>query len=64
MKVADDMIASTLRLPPEVHEQVVARAKINRRTKNAELITLIEAGLDAGTKSDVELIRQLTKDRQ
>jgi hypothetical protein len=55
----EDLIASTLRLPREVHEQVVNRAKINRRTKNAELILLIEAGIDAGTASDLRLIESL-----
>lgn len=55
----EDMIASTLRLPREVHEQVVTRAKINRRTKNAELILLIERGIDAGTASDLKLIQSI-----
>jgi hypothetical protein len=57
----DDMVASTLRLPREVHEQVVVRAKINRRTKNAELILLIEAGIDVGTSSDLKLIESIKK---
>jgi hypothetical protein len=54
-----DLIPSTLRLPPDLHEQVVKRAKINRRTKNAELIVLIEAGIDAGTGSDLKLIQSI-----
>jgi hypothetical protein len=60
-----ELVPSTLRLPPDLHEQVVKRAKINRRTKNAELIVLIEAGIDAGTSSDLKLIESfMRKDPQ
>lgn len=58
-----DLVASTLRLPPYLHEQVVKRAKINRRTKNAELIVLIESGIDAGTSRDLKLIESITLPR-
>lgn len=57
----NELVPSTLRLPKELHAQVVARAKINRRTKNAELIVLIEAGIETGTRSDLELINSLKK---
>jgi hypothetical protein len=57
----NDLIAATLRLPPHIHEQVVTRAKINRRTKNAELIVLIEAGIDAGTSADLKLIESIKR---
>ena len=40
-----DEVRLTLRLPRELSERVDAAASADRRSKNAELVTLIEGGL-------------------
>jgi Arc-like DNA binding domain len=41
----DDEVRLTLRLPRELSERVEAAARADRRSKNAELVTLIESAL-------------------
>ena len=41
----DDEVRLTLRLPRDLSERVEAAARADRRSKNAELVTLIEGGL-------------------
>lgn len=47
-------------VPQNIIEQVMARARLNRRSVNQEFVTLVEAGIDASVKSDLAIIAALT----
>lgn len=53
----DDLRAFTIRIPASLAEQVEARAKISRRTRNAEINLLLERGIDVAVAADLKLLR-------
>ncbi|MEN7527854.1 MULTISPECIES: Arc family DNA-binding protein [unclassified Cupriavidus] len=62
MAKQENMTAFTVRLPVEMEAQIQARADISRRSRNAEILILLEQALDASTRADADLVQQL-KDR-
>ena len=57
-----DLKAFTVRLPPTLVEQIDVRARLAHRTRNAEVIVLLENAIDGAVARDLEVIRQ-TADR-
>lgn len=51
------MKAFTIRIPSELHDQIEARAVISRRTKNAEIIHIIETAIDDQVRRDLTIAR-------
>lgn len=49
--------AFTVRLPVELHEQIVARAAVNRRYKNDEIVHILETAIDDQVKRDLMLAK-------
>lgn len=49
--------AFTIRISPELHDQIEARAAINHRTKNAEIVHLIEQAIDQQVNTDLKAAR-------
>ena len=47
------MKAFTIRIPSDLHDQIEARAAINRRTKNAEIIHILETAIDEQVARDL-----------
>jgi hypothetical protein len=46
-KPTDDEVKTTLRMPHEVSERIEKEAEKNKRSKNSEIIVLLEEALDA-----------------
>lgn len=51
------MKAFTIRIPADLHDQIEARAMISRRTKNAEIIHILETAIDEQVNRDLTLAR-------
>lgn len=51
------MKAFTIRIPSDLHDQIEARSLINRRTKNAEIIHILETAIDEQVARDLNLAR-------
>jgi hypothetical protein len=51
------MKAFTIRIPADLHDQIEARAIINRRTKNAEIIHILETAIDEQVARDLSLAK-------
>lgn len=59
MAKPEHMTAFTIRIPEEMEAQIQARADISRRSRNSEIIILLERGLDSTTKADADLVQAL-----
>ncbi len=51
------MKAFTIRIPADLHDQIEARALVNRRTKNAEIIHILETAIDDQVRRDIKLAK-------
>jgi len=51
------MKAFTIRIPVDLHDQIEARAAISRRTKNAEIIHILETAIDEHVAQDISIAR-------
>ena len=49
--------AFTIRISVELHDQIEARAAVNHRTKNAEIVHLIEQAIDQQVTTDLKAAR-------
>lgn len=49
--------AFTIRIPADLHDQIEARAIINRRVKNAEIIHILETAIDEQVARDLSLAK-------
>lgn len=49
--------AFTIRIPQDLHDQIEARAAVSRRTKNAEIIHIIETAIDNQVNADLKLAK-------
>lgn len=54
----DDLKAFTIRVPRDLVDQIDARAKLNRRKRNAEINVLLEAAIDTSVDSDLQVIKK------
>lgn len=54
----EELAAFTLRIPYSLHEQIKARARVNRRTKNGEINVLLETAIDSSVNSDLEVLKK------
>lgn len=55
-----DLQAFTIRIPPELAAMIDARARTNRRTRNAEITFLLEEAIDASVERDRDLLKQMS----
>ena len=53
-----ELRAFTVRLPRDLVDQIDSRAAVSRRSRNAELLVLLESAIDASVTSDLQVIRQ------
>lgn len=53
----DDLKAFTIRVPRDLVDQIDARAKMNRRKRNAEINVLLEDAIDRSVDSDLRVIK-------
>lgn len=51
------MKAFTIRIPTDLHDQIEARAAVNRRTKNAEIVHILETAIDEAVARDLSIAR-------
>lgn len=49
--------AFTIRIPQDLHDQIEARAAVSRRTKNAEIVHIIETAIDNQVQADLRLAK-------
>lgn len=49
--------AFSLRLPEEIDKQIEQRARISRRSKNAQIVYMLETLLDRQVKDDLDLLK-------
>lgn len=56
-KSKDDIVAFTVRIPVALSEQINLRKTYSRRSRNAEIIHLLETAIDRSVKSDIDLIQ-------
>lgn len=49
------MSGFTLRLPTALKQQIEVRAKLQHRTRNAEIVHLLTQAIDASVAQDIEL---------
>lgn len=54
MKRNQNTKAFTVRLPEALNEQIEARAAVNRRFKNDEIIHILETAIDNQVSSDLK----------
>ena len=54
--------AFTIRIPQDLHDQIEARAAVSRRTKNAEIIHIIETAIDQQVSTDLKAARSGPKE--
>lgn len=54
----EDLKAFTVRLPRQLVDQIDARAKINRRKRNPEILVLLEKAIDADVQSDLKILQK------
>lgn len=59
-----EMAAFTIRIPKSLAEQINARAKVQRRTRNAEITVLLEGAIDHSVDRDLETLKQSGSDLQ
>lgn len=52
-----DLQAFTIRIPHDLAEMIDNRAKLNRRTRNAEIRVLLENAIDQQVERDLQLMR-------
>lgn len=52
-----DVVAFTVRLPRHLEEQVSARAEVNHRNRNQEIVALVEYALDEKSRQDLMLLK-------
>jgi hypothetical protein len=55
--MSEKLKAFTIRIPADLHDQIQARADINRRKKNAEIIAMLEETIDTSVERDLKLAR-------
>lgn len=53
----EDVISFTVRLPRELGDQITGRAKLNRRSRNQEIISLLIDAIDSRTAADLALTK-------
>lgn len=56
------MTSFTLKnVPPDLYERIKVKAKINRRSINNEIITILEQGVKARTPAEVQALLEETR---
>lgn len=55
----NDRATFSLRLPIQLAHQIDARAKVNNRTRNAEVVTLLTQGLDICVQRDLRILQDM-----
>lgn len=51
--------SQSIRLPHPLYEKILARAKVNHRSLNAEMIVMLEAAVQAREEVDVDQLKRL-----
>ncbi|AJD82911.1 Arc-like DNA binding domain protein [Achromobacter phage JWF] len=59
----DELDAFTLRIPRSLKDQIDTRAKLQHRTRNAEIIHLLSKAIDDSVDSDNSLKRNFSHQR-
>jgi len=57
----EEFAAFTLRIPKQLKEQIELRAKIQHRTRNAEIVHMLTHAIDSAVARDVELRSSIGK---
>lgn len=60
----DDLKAFTIRVPRELVDQIDARAKLNKRKRNAEINVLLETAIDRMVNSDLQVLKKTADQSQ
>lgn len=47
----------SIRIPDELEAQISARAAVSRRSRNSQIIVLLEAAIDSTVAADLEAIK-------
>lgn len=47
----------SIRIPDELEAQISNRAAVSRRSRNSQIIVLLEAAIDSAVEADLETIR-------
>jgi len=61
MSTENGLSVFSVRLPKALAEQIDARCKVNRRTRNAEITLLLEQAIDLHVARDAKLLKEMTE---
>lgn len=53
--MSNEMKAFTIRVPAQIAELIEARAKVHRRSRNNEVISLLERAIETSVGADIQL---------
>ena len=53
-RIMDDAVAFTIRIPASVADQIDRRAAVSRRSRNAEVLMLLEKAIDSSVDGIME----------
>jgi hypothetical protein len=59
----NDIVAFTVRIPRELKDQIDTRAAIHRRVRNAEILVLLEHGIDSSVDQDLQVVKRYDNPR-
>lgn len=57
---AEETVLFSVRIPVHLLHQITQRATINRRSRNSEIIRMLERTIDSGVESTLALIKAST----
>lgn len=61
MPKTDDYSTFSIRIPKEIADQLAVRARILRRSRNAEVLVLITQALDYSVAQDIQMQQDMMK---
>lgn len=61
MSNENDRSTFSIRIPTSLAQQIDSRAAVSRRTRNAEIICLLEQAIDINVMRDKKLLKDMTK---
>lgn len=61
MASENELSAFSLRIPKALNDQIEKRAKVNRRSRNAEITFLLEQAIDLNVARDQRLLEEQRK---
>lgn len=59
MSLENDLVSCSVRIPEKICRQIDAQARVTRRSRNAQIIQLLEIALDIQAARDAKLLAEM-----